>query len=302
MQIYLPIAEMSVNIITILLLGGLTGVMSGLFGLGGGFLTTPFLIFLGIPPSVAVASTTNQIVAASFSGFLAHNRKMNVDFKMGVLLLIGGFIGSTIGISLFRYLKSIGQIDFVISILYVTLLGGIGFLMAVDSYKSLTGKAFSLVNIPFDKWIAKLPWKMEFARSKLTISAIMPLFIGVLSGIMVSIMGVGGGFFMIPAMIYVLGMPASIVVGTSLFQIMFVTANVTFFQAVGTQTVDIVLVLLLIFGSVIGVQFGTKLGERVRGETLRFLLAGMVLMIAIRLLYDLFITPENLFSITVTDL
>jgi uncharacterized membrane protein YfcA len=302
MEIYLPIAEMSVNILTILLLGGLTGIMSGLFGLGGGFLTTPFLIFLGIPPSVAVASTTNQIVAASFSGFLAHNKKLNVDFKMGFLLLIGGFVGSSIGITLFRYLKNIGQIDFVISILYVTLLGGIGLLMAFDSYKSLTGKRFALLNFSFTTWTDRFPWKMEFSRSKLIISAWMPIFIGVLSGMMVSIMGVGGGFFMIPAMIYVLGMPASVVVGTSLFQIMFVTAHVTFFQAIGTQTVDIVLVLLLILGSVVGVQFGTKIGERMRGETLRFLLAGMVLMIAIRLLYGLFITPESLFSITVSDL
>lgn len=302
MDIYLPIAEMSVNIVTILLLGGLTGVMSGLFGLGGGFLTTPFLIFLGIPPSVAVASTTNQIIAASFSGFLAQSRKLNVDFKMGFLLLIGGFVGSSIGITLFRYLKNVGQIDFVISISYVTLLGSIGLLMALDSYKSLTGRQFSIFRFSLKKWTDKLPWKMEFTRSKLIISAWMPILIGVLSGIMVSLMGVGGGFFMIPAMIYVLGMPASIVVGTSLFQIMFVTAHVTFFQAIGTQTVDVVLVLLLILGSVFGVQLGVKIGERIRGETLRFLLASMVLMIALRLLYGLFITPENLYCITVSDL
>jgi uncharacterized membrane protein YfcA len=302
MQIYLPIAEMSVNIFAVLLLGGVTGILSGLFGLGGGFLTTPFLIFMGIPPSIAVSSAANQIIAASFSGFLAHWKKLNVDFKIGALLLVGGLIGSFLGILLFRWLKNIGQIDFTISVLYVTLLGGVGVLMALDSYKTLAGKALLLPSFPFKRWTEKLPWKMYFPRSKLTLSVWLPISIGIVSGIMVSVMGVGGGFFMIPAMIYLLGMPATIVVGTSLFQIVFITANVTFFHAVGTQTVDLVLAFLLICGSVIGAQIGSKVGDKVKGEHLRAMLALMIFLIALRLLYGLFITPENIYSISVSEL
>ncbi len=301
MQIYLPIAEMSVHMLAVLALGGITGILSGLFGLGGGFLTTPFLIFMGIPPSIAVSSAANQIIAASFSGFLAHWKKHNVDFKMGTLLLIGGLVGSSLGILLFRWLKTIGQIDFTISILYVTLLGGVGILMAVDSYQSVTGRRMWLPELPFRNLTDRLPWKMVFPRSKLTISAWIPILIGILSGMMVSIMGVGGGFFMIPAMIYLMGMPATVVVGTSLFQIVFITANVTFFHAVGTQTVDMVLACLLICGSVVGAQLGSKVGDKVKGEHLRAMLALVIFLIALRLLYGLFVTPEDMYSITVSE-
>ena len=304
MQIYLPIAEMSVNIFAVLLLGGLTGMLSGMFGIGGGFLTTPLLMFIGVPPPVAVATSANQIVAASLTGFMAHWRKSNVDFRMGILLLVGGLVGSAIGVWAFHRLKYLGYIDLVISISYVLFLGGIGLMMAIESVRAILRKSRKeempqTAPLRDAGWMQKLPLKMQFPRSQITISALLPLGIGFSVGILVSLMGVGGGFFMIPAMIYLLGMPTSVVVGTSLFQIIFITANVTFLQAVTTQTVDIVLALLLLTGSVIGVQAGLKIGAKLSAEKLRGLLASMVLLVALKLAFDLVVTPDDIYSVTV---
>jgi uncharacterized membrane protein YfcA len=302
MEIYLPIAEMSVNIFGILTLGVITGVLAGMFGVGGGFLTTPFLMFIGVSPAVAVASSANQIIASSFTGFMAHWRRGNVDFQMGVLLLAGGLIGSTPGVWLFSVLKRLGQIDLTISLLYVTLLGSIGAMMAVESMRSLRRVHESYVmptvitRFPF---LARLPMMTEFTRSKLKVSALLPLAIGVLSGILVSLLGIGGGFLIIPAMIYVLGMPTSVVIGTSLFQTIFITANVTFLQAVSTHTVDIILAGLLLSGSVVGAQIGTRIGSRIAPAKLRAMLAFIVLAVALRLAWGLFAKPEDIYTITV---
>lgn len=307
MQIYLPIAEMPVNILVILLLGGITGVLSGMFGVGGGFLITPLLIFIGIPPAVAVSSSANQIMASSFSGFLAHWRRYNVDFKMGFYLMMGGLVGSTVGVGLFALLKSLGQIDLVISLTYVLFLGVIGSLMAIESIKSIQAKKIQ-VNAPaavtkdvavswFQRISASLPLVTEFPRSKLKISLLLPLVIGFLVGVLVSIMGIGGGFVMIPAMIYILRMPTSVVIGTSLFQIVFITANVTLLQAINTQTVDIILAFLLLISSVMGAQVGTRMGGKMPAEHLRALLALMVLMVAMKLALDLFVEPSNLYEV-----
>lgn len=303
MDIYLPIAEMSVNVLGILLLGVVTGILSGMFGVGGGFLTTPFLIFIGVPPPVAVASSANQIVASSFSGFLAHWRRANVDFKMGILLLEGGFIGSSLGVWLFSLLKKSGQIDVVISILYVLLLGIIGGIMIWESVKSWGGSgaepSIPAIAARFER-LSRLPMMRDFPRSKLRISALLPLAIGFLSGALVSLLGVGGGFFMIPAMIYILGMPTSVVIGTSLFQIIFITAYVTFLQAVSTHTVDIVLATLLLTGSVIGAQAGTQVGSRISPAKLRIMLAFLVLFIGFKLAFGLFERPSDLYSVTIS--
>ena len=300
MQIYLPIAELSVNIFLFLGMGAGVGFLSGLFGVGGGFLMTPLLIFAGIPPAVAVATEANQIVASSVSGALAHWRRGNVDIKMGVVLLIGGFIGSTLGVWVFGLLRGLGQIDLVIRLSYVVFLGIIGALMLVESLRAISrqrkpgGKRRKLHQ---HNWLHGLPFKMRFRRSKLYISALLPLGIGVLVGILAAIMGVGGGFIMVPAMIYLLGMPTSMVVGTSLFQIIFVTANVTFLQAWQNQTVDIFLALLLLTGGVIGAQFGTRAGAKLPGEQLRSMLALIVLGVCARLAYDLLARPDDVFSI-----
>ena len=300
MQIYLPIAELSVNVFLFLGMGAGVGFLSGLFGVGGGFLMTPLLIFAGIPPAVAVATEANQIVASSVSGALAHWRRGNVDIKMGVVLLIGGIIGSTVGVWVFGLLRGQGQIDLVIRLSYVVFLGIIGALMLVESLKAISrqrkpgGKRRKLHQ---HNWLHGLPFKMRFRRSKLYISALLPLGIGVLVGILAAIMGVGGGFIMVPAMIYLVGMPTAMVVGTSLFQIIFVTANVTFLQAWQNQTVDIFLALLLLTGGVIGAQLGTRAGSKLPGEQLRSMLALIVLAVCARLAYELLAHPEDLFSI-----
>ncbi len=304
MQIYLPIAEISVDVFTILALGGVTGVLSGMFGVGGGFLITPFLIFIGVPPAVAVATSANQIVAASVSGFIAHWRKQNVDFRMGWLLLIGGLAGSFAGVWVFKWLKGLGQIDLVISLLYVTFLSGIGILMAVESSRSLIHKKKSVQKSSAGKHniLQRLPLKMRFPRSRLYISSLLPLGVGWVAGLMVSIMGIGGGFLMIPAMIYLLRMPTSVVIGTSLFQIIFITANVTFLHAVTTHTVDILLALFLLTGSVIGAQFGSRLGTKLPADKLRGMLALLVLAVALKLAYGLFATPQDIFTVIVEDI
>ena len=300
MYIYLPIAEVSMHIGIIIGLGGGVGFLSGLFGVGGGFLMTPLLIFFGIPPAVAVSTEANQIVASSVSGVLAHMRRGNVDFKMGGILMAGGVIGSSLGVALFSFLQSIGQIDLVIQLSYVVFLGIIGSLMLTESLRTIIrsrkpgavrGKLHQ------HNWMHGLPLKMRFRRSKLYISAILPLALGAFVGILAAIMGVGGGFIMVPAMIYLLGMPTSVVVGTSLFQIIFVTANVTLLQSIQTQTVDFLLAGLLLFGAVIGAQFGSRAGALLRGEQLRGLLALMVLTVCIKIGYDLVVRPEDLLSV-----
>lgn len=301
MNLYLPIAELSVNAFGLLALGGIVGILSGMFGIGGGFLTTPFLIFMGINPAVAVASSANQIIASSLSGFYAHWRLKNVDFRMGFLLLAGGLIGSTLGVGLFHVLQSLGQIDLVISLLYVTLLGGIGGMMAWESYRTLSGRrqvGAARNRSVRRQLLQRLPWKMRFPHSKLYISAIPPLALGLLVGILVSIMGVGGGFFMIPAMIYLLGMPTSVVIGTSLFQIIFTTIHVTLLHAITTQSVDIVLAVILLVGSSIGAQVGTRLGGRLPAAQLRGMLAVLLLLLAIKLGVSLFTPPEFPYEIT----
>ncbi|SDG38266.1 sulfite exporter TauE/SafE family protein [Roseospirillum parvum] len=303
MQIYLPIAEMSVNVLLILGMGGGVGFLSGLFGVGGGFLMTPLLIFIGVPPAVAVGTEANQIVASSVSGVLAHWRRGNVDLKMGTVLLLGGLVGSGLGVVLFRFLRGLGQIDLAISLSYVVFLGIIGGLMFVESLNTLfrsrrpRKSAKAKGSGGRHNWIHGLPFKMRFRKSKLYISAILPFAVGLLVGVLAAIMGVGGGFVMVPAMIYLLGMPTQVVVGTSLFQIIFVTANTTFLQAFLNQTVDVVLSLLLLTGAVIGAQVGAKAGARLKGEQLRILLALMVLAVCAKLGLDLVLRPDDLFGL-----
>ena len=300
MSIYLPIAEMNINIFLIVFLGMIVGALSGLFGVGGGFLMTPLLIFLGIPPVVAVGSEAPHVLASSVSGVIAHWRKKNVDFKMGFFLLSGGVVGSTVGVNLFKLLNTYGQIDIVIQFLFIIFLGFIGTSMAFESAKT-TIKNYRTTSAIRTKlhqhsWIHGLPFKLRFHRSKLYISAIPPILIGFFVGVLSAMMGVGGGFIMIPAMVYILGMSTNVVVGTSLFQIIFVTANSTFFQSYINQTVDIVLSALMILGGVIGAQIGVRLGSQLKAEYLRGILAILVLLVCAKILTDLILTPSDLFS------
>lgn len=300
MQIYLPIAEISLDVFLLLGMGAGVGFLSGLFGVGGGFLMTPLLIFTGIPPAVAVATEANQVVAASVSGALAHWRRGNVDFKMGAVLLVGGLAGSVFGVWLYSMLRSLGQLELAIALCYVVFLGIIGFLMLIESGRAILRKrrpGASARKLHQHTWLHGLPFKMRFRKSKLYISALLPLSIGFFVGILSAIMGVGGGFIMVPAMIYLLGMPTITVIGTSLFQIIFVTANVTFLQAVHNQTVDAVLALILLSGSVIGAQFGSRFAGRLPGEQLRGLLALLVLAVGIKIVHGLVTTPIDVFSL-----
>lgn len=303
MQVYLPIAEMSVDAFGIIALGGLGGLLAGLFGVGGGFLLTPLLIFIGIPPAIAVASSANQMIASSLSGFLSHYRRGNVDFRIGTLLLIGGLLGSSLGVSLFSALSKLGQIDLVIALCYVLFLSSIGGIMASESIRTIRRKNLGdaapapksyLSRI---KALDKLPFKTTFPRSEIQVSALLPLLIGTGVGVMVSLMGIGGGFLMIPAMIYLIGMPTSIVIGTSLFQVMILSAYVTLLHAMTTQTVDVVLATLLLVGAVIGAQYGTRWALKLPAEYLRGLLAALVLAVAIKLAADLFATPSNVYNV-----
>ena len=300
MSIYLPIAEMNINIFLIVFIGMIVGALSGLFGVGGGFLMTPLLIFLGIPPVVAVGSEAPHVLASSVSGVIAHWRKKNVDFKMGFFLLSGGIIGSTLGVNLFKLLKTYGQIDIVIQFLFLIFLGFIGISMAFESAKTTIKnyKATSAIRTKLHQhsWIHGLPFKLRFHRSKLYISAIPPILIGFFVGVLSAMMGVGGGFIMIPAMVYILGMSTNVVVGTSLFQIIFVTANSTFFQSYLNQTVDIVLSALMIIGGVIGAQIGVRIGSKLKAEYLRGILAILVLLVCAKILTDLILMPSDLFT------
>ena len=301
MNIYLPIAEMSVNALVLFSMGAGVGFLSGMFGVGGGFLMTPLLIFYNIPPAVAVATEANQIVASSFSGALVHLRKGTLDIKLGIVLLTGGIAGSAIGVVLFSSLREAGQLDLIISILYVVFLGTIGSLMLVESLnalrKSRNPDAAPAALPTQQTWIAKLPFKMRFHKSQLYLSVIPVLVLGMLVGILASIMGVGGGFIMVPAMIYILRVPTNVVIGTSLFQIMFVTMFTTIAQSATNQTVDIVLALILMVGGVIGAQFGARAGQKLRGEQLRALLGLIVLAVCVRLGWDLVNVPAELFSL-----
>ena len=301
MDIYLPIAEVSLDLFVLLALGAAIGFLSGVFGVGGGFLLTPLLIFIGVPPAVAVASSANQLVGASVSGVIAHWRRGNVDFKMGFILLLGGLAGSVLGVWLFTLLKRLGQIELTISLLYVVLLGTLGGLMLVESVRSLLRQRRPggyRRKLHQHNWLHGLPVKTRFRRSKLYISALLPTGLGFIVGVLGAVLGIGGGFVLVPAMIYTLGMPTAVVPGTSLLQIIFVAANVTFLQAYTNRTVDAVLAMVLLVGGVIGAQLGTRFGTRLRGEQLRFLLALLVLAVAAKLAHDLTIRPTSLFVIT----
>ncbi len=300
MDIYLPIAEVSLDVFVLLGLGGAVGFLSGVFGVGGGFLLTPLLIFIGVPPPVAVASSANQLVGASVSGVLAYWRRGNVDFKMGWILLAGGLAGSVLGVWIFGLLKRLGQIELTISLGYVLLLGTLGALMMIESTRSLLRRRRAGVGrrrLHQHYWVHGLPLKTRFRRSKLYISALLPIGLGFAIGVLSAILGIGGGFIMVPAMIYMLGMPTAVVPGTSLFQIIFVAANVTVLQAYTNRTVDAVLALVLLVGGVLGAQIGSRFGTRLRGEELRLLLALMVLAVAAKLAFDLTVPPADPYSI-----
>lgn len=301
MDIYLPIAGLSVNAVLILLLGGTVGILSGMFGVGGGFLTTPLLIFFGIPPTVAAASAATQVTGASISGMLAHLRRGGVDIPMGIILVCGGILGSIAGAGLFSLLQRAGQIDTVIGLLYVTLLGSIGALMARDAWTALRPKKGALPRASKGRHhhplVAALPLRWRFYRSGLFISPLAPAILGFISGILTVLLGVGGGFIMVPAMIYLLGMPSRVVVGTSLFQILFVTAATTLVHALTTQAVDIVLAAILLFGGVTGAQLGAKLATKIPADVLRMLLALIVLAVALRLALGLGWQPSEIYSI-----
>ena len=301
MQIYLPIAEISVNALLLLGIGGMVGVLSGLFGVGGGFILTPLLFFLGVPPGVAVASASNQIAGSSFSAFLAHLQKKNVDFRMGFVLLAGGVVGSLAGVELFGVLRRSGQFELVVSLLYVVLLGTIGVLMLIESLRALRRRNDPnalLIARKRHTWAHGLPLKMRFRTSQLYVSAIPPFVIGALVGVLAAIMGVGGGFIMVPAMIYLIGMPTRIVIGTSVFQFLFVTGFTAVLQAWKNQSVDVVLSVLLLLGGVIGAQIGANLATRLRAEQLRILLALLVIGVGARLALERVLEPAELFSLT----
>ena len=301
MTIYLPIAELSVNIFVILGMGAAVGFLSGMFGVGGGFLITPLLIFYNIPPAVAVATGANQVVASSVSGALAHFRRGTLDIKLGFVLLVGGLAGATVGIQIFSMLRRLGQLDLIISLLYVVFLGSVGGLMLWESVNSLRRAAknqpVSMRKPGQHNWVHRLPFKMRFKRSKLYLSVIPVVMLGFAIGILTSVMGVGGCFIMVPAMIYLLRIPTNVVIGTSLFQIIFVTGYTTIVQATTNYSVDIVLAWLLMVAGVIGAQYGVRVGQKMRGEQLRAGLAILVLAVGIRLGFGLVLPPDEVYSV-----
>jgi hypothetical protein len=302
MYIYLPIAEMPANVLLFLAMGCAIGFLSGLFGVGGGFLLTPLLIFSGIPAAVAVGTGTAQIVASSVSGALTQYRRNNIDIKLGIVLLAGGVVGSVIGVSIVKILRHNGHLDLFVSLGYVTFLGVIGTLMLIESISALkqsaTGHALVERRSGQHNWIHGLPFKMRFQRSRLYISVIPPLMIGAFVGLLGALLGAGGGFVMVPAMIYLLRVPTNVVVGTTLFQTVFVTALTTVLHAIQNHSVDVVLAMLLIVSGVIGAQYGSVAGARLKGEQLRFLLAALVLLVCFRIGWDLVVTPHELYSIS----
>jgi uncharacterized protein len=300
MSIYLPIAEVSVNVVLLLGIGAMVGILSGLFGVGGGFILTPLLFFIGIPPAVAVASAANQIVGSSFSAFLGHLRRGTVDFRMGGVLLAGGIIGSALGVQLYAALRAMGQIELFVSLCYVVLLGTVGGFMLWESVGALRRQKDDnrlLQPRKRHSWVHGLPLKMRFRTSHMYVSVIPPFVIGAFVGVLAAIMGVGGGFILVPAMIYLIGMPTKVVVGTSVFQFLFVTGFTTLMHAVQNQTVDTLLALLLLVGGVIGAQVGVGLATRLRAEQLRALLAALVLGVGFKLFLDLVLRPAELYSL-----
>ena len=301
MDIYLPIANLSVNAFVIILLGGVVGMLSGMFGVGGGFLTTPLLIFYGIPPTVAAASASTQVTGSSVSGVFAHLKRGGVDFQMGGVLVVGGLFGTLAGAGLFALLERLGQIDTVISILYVVMLGSVGGLMAKESWMSVqatrTGKPLPARKRRHHPLVANLPLRWRFYKSGLYISPLAPLILGFATGILTMLLGVGGGFIMIPAMLYMLGMGAQVVVGTSLFQILFVTMSSTMMHSLTTKAVDVVLSVFLLIGSVTGAQIGAKLAQRMRPEYLRLALSAIVLLVALRMALGLGWRPDEIFTV-----
>ena len=306
MDIYLPIAGMSINFFLILGIGGLVGFLSGLFGVGGGFLLTPLMMMIGIPPAVAAASDSNQIVAAASSGAFAHWRLGNVDFKMGLVILAGGIFGGTIGVQLVKILRAMGNFEFVMKVVYVLMLGLVGGAMFIESWRTIrrskgsaaeAAVAAPVTESSLTRMFNKLPLKMNFERSGLNTSAIFPFAIGTTVGIMAAILGVGGGFIMVPAMIYIIGMPTIAAIGTDLFQIVLTSANVTLQQAIVNHTVDLLLALILLSGSTIGAQFGAVAGKRLKGEQIRILLAIIVLALTVKMFLDLVLTPSDLVSL-----
>ena len=300
--IYLPVAKTAVNIFLLIGLGSIVGFLSGLFGVGGGFLMTPVLIIIGIPPTVAAASDSNQIVAASASGTYAHARSGSVDFKMGILLLLGGIAGGSAGVWLIKLLVKVGEANFFITITYVVLLGFVGTYMFFESLGSLWRKQRPFVEVAperpsiYARFVRSLPFRTTFPRSSITLSALMPLLLGILVGVLAAIMGVGGGFIMLPVMIYLLRMPMHVVVGTSLFQILFTCMNVTILQSYLNHTVDLVLALLLLLGSVIGAQIGARVSKRLKADQLKILMAIIVLLVMGKMLFDLLLPPEFLLA------
>jgi uncharacterized membrane protein YfcA len=304
MEIYLPIAGMSINFFLILGIGGLVGFLSGLFGVGGGFLLTPLMMMIGIPPAVAAASDSNQIVAAASSGAFAHWRLGNVDFKMGLIILAGGITGGTIGVQFVKVLRAAGNFEFVMKVVYVLMLGLVGGAMFMESLRTIlrsrkqpAAEVAEVSEPKLGKLFSKLPLKMHFHRSGLHTSAIFPFSIGTAVGIMAALLGVGGGFIMVPAMIYIIGMPTIAAIGTDLFQIVLTSANVTLQQAMVNKTVDLLLALILLFGSTIGAQFGAIAGKRLKGEQIRILLAIIVLVLTVKIFLDLVLTPTDLVSL-----
>jgi uncharacterized membrane protein YfcA len=295
-HLYLPIAGNSVNVLLMIGLGGLVGFLSGLFGVGGGFLMTPLLMMYGIPATVAAASDSNQIVAASASGCYTHFRAKTIDVRMGLLMLVGGVAGGTLGVQLIKVLRRLGEADFAITVVYVLMLGGIGSYMFFESLTALRGRSATAVSRPsiYRHAVQALPFKLFFPRSKVTISALMPLLLGTLVGTLAAIMGVGGGFIMVPIMIYLLRMPMHVVVGTSLFQILFTCINVTVLQSYLNHTVDFVLALLLLLGSVVGAQIGIRVGKRLKADQLKILMAMLVLGVMLKMLLGLLLRPEFL--------
>jgi uncharacterized membrane protein YfcA len=301
MDVYLPIANLSVNGLIIVALGALTGILSGMFGVGGGFLTTPLLIFYGVPPTVAAASAASQVTGASVSGVFAQHRRGGVDFQMGTVMVAGGIVGTGIGALLFRLLEELGQIDTVINILYVILLGSIGGVMARESLQAIraerTGVPIAARKRRHHPLVASLPLRWRFYRSGLYISPLAPLILGVATGILTMLMGIGGGFVLVPAMLYILGMSANVVVGTSLYQILFVTMATTMMHALTTKEVDIVLAGLLLLGSVTGAQLGSQFAQKVSPVKLRLALAVIVLLIALRMALGLGYQPDEIYTV-----
>ena len=303
MHIYLPIAELSANALGLLLLGGIAGIFSGLFGIGGGFILTPMLIFMGVPPAVAVATSANMIIASSFSGFLSHTKHKRVDIEIGNWLVAGGLVGVLLGIAIFAKMKAAGQIDLTVSLLYIFLLGTVGLLTAREAsvlYKARQrgDNHLQYGHLQLPDWVDRLPWRKTFERSQVTHSVLVPMGLGALSGVIVALLGVGGGFIMVPAMIYILRMPSTVTIGTSLYQIIFITGVATLLHAVTTHSVDIVLAALLLIGSAIGAQWGVRWSHRIPTHVLRGCMAALLILMVLRLGYGLFITPEELFTLT----